>query len=189
VLLAGFRVPQAGSAIYPSGEFVTDGRSLVPFVQRLPIGMEDPGSLADVAGPMLDYLQEHAPALPTTLLAVGGAGAGCGGAWPTSCGALSERSRAAGIPIATMMVSGSGAEDLAHLTGGPLFNVSFPAQYRSALRGLTAVLGGEIAFYRLRYTVRLDDAALITPGNTLHTSVTVKVGEQEYLHAPIALAL
>jgi len=189
VLLAGFRVPQAGSAIYPSGEFVTDGRSLVPFVQQLPIGMEDPGSLADVAGPMLDYLQERAPALPTTLLAVGGAGAGCGGAWPTSCGALAERSRAAGIPIATMMVSGSGAEDLAHLTGGPHFNVSFPAQYRSALRGLTAVLGGEVAFYRLRYTVRLDDAALIAPGNTLHTSVTVKVGEQDHLYAPITLAL
>ena len=189
VLLAGLRVPQAGSAIYPSGEFVTDGRSLVPFAQQLPIGMEDPRSLADVVEPMLDYLQERAPALPTTLVVVGGSRAGCGGAWPVSCQGLAERSRAAGIPITTMMGSYGGAEDLAHVTGGAHFDVSFPAQYRTALRGLTAVLGGEIAFYRLRYTVRLDDAAMIAPGNTLHTSVTVKAGEQEYLHAPIALAL
>lgn len=188
VLLAGYRVPHEGSAIYPSGEFVTDGRSLVPFVQQLMIGMEDPRTLADVVEPMLDYLQERSPALPTTLVVVGAAAAGCGGAWPTSCGALAERSRAAGIPI-TIMGSGGGAEDLSHLTGGAYFNVNFPAQYRTALRGLTAVLGGEIAFYRMRYTVRLDDASVVAPGNTLHTSVTVRLGEQHYVHAPIPLAL
>ena len=51
------------------------------------------------------------------------------------------------------------------------------------------MLGGEVAFYRMRYTVRLDDASVVAPGNTLHTSVTVKLGEQDYVYAPIAIAL
>jgi len=189
VALAEFQGLPSAPVLRTHGGFVGDGRSLVTVAQGLAarVGGSSP---ADIAVPqMLEFMAQQAPALQPTLVLVGNGWAA--DLWPipsSTLHTLAAASRAAGIPISTIATSDNAA-DLAARTGGVFIHVEFPAQYRAALRGLGPMLAGEIPFYRMRFTVEINPAGAVQPGNTLYTSVRVSLGDRDRLYAMVALPL
>jgi len=112
-----------------------------------------------------------------------------------SCRRLVERSRALGIPVTTLVTpfSSSGA-DLSGRTGGAAFFIEFPAQYRTALRGLFPVISGEAPYYRMRFSVSVgswtnDQVNALAEGNTLLVYLEVRPSERDRLYADVVVPL
>jgi len=153
----------------------------VPFAQGLPDRLDSEDS-DPVAGTqrMLNYLAQQSSTAPKTLVALTASGSGCDAFtdhWIRSCQPLVELSRTEGIPVTTFWDA-----DLARRTGGAAFSIEFPAQYRTAMRGLLSVVGGEVPFYRVSFAVTVSSASgvdALAEGNTLYAYPVIRIGERK----------
>ena len=195
-----------GSATFTeSGGFVNDARSLVPLVQGLPDRVDtrdsDPVQALET---MLRFVGTQPAGQPKAVVALTRGDLGCDAAATSppstlpSCRRLVELSRAAGIPVLTFpgLFSFSGV-DLAQRTGGAAFFVYFPAQYRTAMRGMLSIAGGETPFYRMRFKVTVvpdssgsaSGIELLAAGNTLNAFLTISLNERDTLYADLVVPL
>lgn len=201
VLFAEYRGAGSEFNFAPSGGFATNGQTLQPLLSGLRARIDDQASDSVRAlESMLSHLEQQPALGPKALVALSRGDTGCDVAsqplqgWLPTCGHLVERSRAAGIPIMTMVVpfSQSGA-DLARRTGGASFVVDYPAQYQTVLRALLPVIGGEIPFYRMRFQVIvysvLQQVDLLADDNTFYALLEVRISERDTLYADIVVPL
>jgi hypothetical protein len=190
VAVAEFSTRPDEPTLRTHGGFVNDGRTLLPAISGLDqrVGGSSPTIRASAL--MLDFMLEQSPVQPPALVVIGD-----GWAFDETA-PLSEVDtmiQSTGTPVTTIgfgdLYAAMTAAQVAQGTGGASVSVSFPAQYRTALRGLEMLLAGGMPFYRMRFAVDVDPAGIAVPGSTLYTAVQVEVTERDILRVMVVLPL
>ena len=190
IALAEYSTRSDAPILRTHGGFVSDGRMLLPAISGLAqrIGGASPTVLATSL--MLEFVQQQSPDQPAALVVIGGG-------WEfdeyATQGEFDVMLHSAATPITTIgfgdLYAAISAAQVAQATGGASVRVNFPAQYRTALRGLEQLLAGAMPFYRMRFSVDVVPAGSAVPGSILFTSVRVEVTERDDLSVMVALPL
>ena len=190
IALAEYSTKPGEPTLRSHGGFVSDGRALLPGISGLDQRVGGSSPTVQASTLMLDFMRSQAPVQPPALVVIG---AGSEFDETATSSDVDAMIRSAATPITTIgfgdLYAAVTAAQVAQGTGGASVNVTFPAQYLTALRGLEQLLSGGMPFYRMRFTVEVSPAGIAAPGSTLYTSVSVAVTARDVLRVMIVLPL
>jgi hypothetical protein len=181
VALAEFGAWSPAPSLLTHGGFVNEGRSLLEPARGLGDRVGESSPVVPAVQDMLDYMASQSPSAAPALVLISNA-------WlePSDRLALAAASRAASTPIVAI-ANHEVAAELAVRTGGVFVKIEFPANYHTALRSLDSLLSRELPYYRLRFSITTEYAAAFEPGNTVFTTVRIKVSERDQVYVPVVL--
>jgi len=190
IALAEYSAKPGEPTLRTHGGFVNDGRALLQAISGLDQQVGGSSPTVQASTLMLDFMRNQSPVQPPALVVIG---AGWEFDETATQSELDAMIQSAAAPITTVgfgdLYAAMTAAQVAQVTGGASVSVTFPAQYRTALRGLEQLLAGGMPFYRMRFTIDVDPVGIAAPGSTLYTSVSVAVTGRDILGVMIVLPL